>query len=266
MRPIMPLFSAVRPPLAAAYKKDWGRALGAFRKLMADKEDTVQVFEIMRALAGRAGPDGYHRLLTTPDGGRIAYERVELAERLMDRAWLDSFAPGTVGAAYAEFTARENLSAEGLAEESRKTTTGQVDAAHPYAWYGRRIRDIHDLWHILTGYGRDGLGEACLVAFSYAQTRSLGWAFIALGVALRGRGAEGRLLRRAIWEGYRRGRDAAWLPGEDYERLLAEPLEAARARLNLPAPAVYDAVPRAFRDGAVAPAAEPQPAERLQAA
>src|ERR1019366_570854 len=62
--------------------------------------------------------------VATPDGGRIAYERVELSKCLMDRAWLASFAPGTVGAAYAEFTARENLSAEGLAEESRKTTTG----------------------------------------------------------------------------------------------------------------------------------------------
>jgi ubiquinone biosynthesis protein COQ4 len=247
----MPVSGAARAPVATAYKKDWGRALGAFRKLMADKEDTVQVFEIMRALAGRSGPNGYLRLLATPEGGRIAFERVELSKHLMDRAWLESFAPGTAGAAYAEFTARENLSAEGLAEESRKTTTGLIDAAHPYAWYGRRIRDIHDLWHILTGYGRDGLGEACLVAFSYAQTGSLGWAFIALGVALRARGASGRLLRQAIWEGYRRGRRAAWLPGEDYERLMAEPLETARARLSLTSPTVYDSVPAAFRNGAV---------------
>jgi ubiquinone biosynthesis protein COQ4 len=35
---------------------------------------------------------------------------------------------------------------------------------------------VHDIWHVLTGYRRDALGEACLVAFSYAQTRGLGWA------------------------------------------------------------------------------------------
>ena len=40
-----------------------------------------------------------------------------------------------------------------------------------------------------------------------------------------------------------RGKASAWLPGEDYERLLAEPLESARRRLGLLPPAVYEAVP-----------------------
>jgi ubiquinone biosynthesis protein COQ4 len=241
--------SASRP--ANPFRMEWGKALNAFRKLMADKEDTVQVFEIMRALAGKSTPNGYQQLLTTPKGGRLAYERVELAERLMDRQWLNSFAPGTVGATYAEFTARENLSAEGLAEESRKGIDAQaIDMRHPVAWYGRRIRDVHDLWHILTGYGRDGLGEACLVAFSYPQTKSLGWAFIALGVWLRSGNAGDLPVRQAILEGYRRGKSAAWLPGEDYEALMAEPLEAARARLGLGRPAIYESIPAEYRDQA----------------
>ena len=175
----------------------------------------------------------------------------------MDRQWLASFAPGTVGAAYADFTARENLSAEGLAAESRKGMDPQaIDMRHPIAWYGRRIRDVHDLWHILTGYGRDGLGEACLVAFSYPQTKSLGWAFIAFGVWLRSGSADGALGRKAILEGYRRGKAAAWLPGEDYEALMAEPLEAARARLGLGRPAIYESIPAEVRDGSPAPAAD----------
>ncbi len=231
---------------ADAFRLQWGKAWRALQRLLADKEDTVQVFEIMRALSGKSTPMGYARLLNTPQGGRLAYQRLELAERLMDRAWVESFAPGTVGAAYAEFTARENLSAEGLAEESRKGAQA-VDALHPYAWYGRRIRDTHDIWHMLTGYGRDALGEACLVAFSYAQTKSLGWAFIALGAASRAGDTGGLPVRRAIWEGYQRGRKAAWLPGEDYERLLAEPIEAARARLNLAPAKLYDSIPPAMR-------------------
>ena len=44
------------------------RALRAVRRLIADKEDTVQVFEIMRALAGKAIPKGYRRLLTAARG------------------------------------------------------------------------------------------------------------------------------------------------------------------------------------------------------
>jgi ubiquinone biosynthesis protein COQ4 len=35
------------------------RALRAVRRLIADKEDTAQVFEIMRALSGNAIPKGY---------------------------------------------------------------------------------------------------------------------------------------------------------------------------------------------------------------
>ena len=150
----------------------------------------------------------------------------------MDDAWLDSFPAGSVGAAYRDFVRSENLSAEGLAEVSRQVH-GRAEVRHPSAWLGRRTRDVHDIWHILSGYHRDALGEACLVAFSYAQTRSLGWAFIALGAALRPRPNRGHPYARAIWQGYTRGKAAAWLLGEDYETLMFEPLDAARRRLGI---------------------------------
>ena len=47
-------------------------ALRAFRLLVQDKEDTVQVFRIVRALAGRALSNGFLKLLKTPEGGRQA--------------------------------------------------------------------------------------------------------------------------------------------------------------------------------------------------
>ena len=223
-------------------RRQWGVALKALNRLLSDKEDTGQVFEIMGALNGDSTLKGYRRLLTTPNGGRLAYERVELAPRLMDDAWLDSFAPDTLGGAYRDFVRSENLSAEGLAEISRQRQA-KVELRHPHAWFGRRTRDAHDLWHILTGYHRDGLGEACLVAFSYAQTGSLGWAVIAIGAALK----SSPLARRAIWQGFRRGQAAKWLAGEDYEQLMSEPLAAARRRLNLTPPTAYEAVPLAER-------------------
>ncbi len=231
----------------------WGVALKALRRLLNDKEDTNQVFEIMAALNGDSTAQGYRRLLDTLDGGRLAYERTELAPRLMDAAWLDSLAPGTVGAAYRDFVRSENISAEGLADISRERY-GKVEIPHPHAWFGRRTRDAHDLWHILSGYHRDGLGEACLVAFSYAQTGSLGWALIAVGAALRSRGGPKHPYIQAIWQGYQRGKAAKWLAGEDYERLMSEPLEVARRRLNITPATTYDAIPMADRDGAIAKA------------
>src|SRR5579859_7847567 len=179
-------------------KLDWGHALKSLRRLLNDKEDTTAVFEIMRALNGASTAKGYLKLLETREGGRIAYERREFAERLMDDAWLDAMPQGSVGAAYRSFIRAEQLSADGLAEISRQGAKA-VDEPHPYAWMGRRTRDVHDIWHILSGYHRDGLGEACLVAFSYAQTKGLGWALIAAGAAFRARNAKDHPYKRAIW-------------------------------------------------------------------
>lgn len=241
-------------PRPMSTKLDWGHAWRSLQRLLADKEDTRQVFEIMRALNGASTAKGYQRLLTTPEGGRIAFEQAEFAERLMDDAWLDSLPEGSVGAAYRTFIRTERLSADGLAEISREGRN-DIDEPHPYAWFGRRTRDVHDIWHILSGYHRDALGEACLVAFSYAQTKGLGWALIAFGAASRARKNRSQPYVKAIWQGYRRGRAARWLLGEDYEHLMAEPLDAARRRLGITPPTVYDSIPAEVRDRALPTAA-----------
>ena len=49
----------------------------------------------------------------------------------------------------------------------------------------------------------------------------------------------GTTYARAVLEGWRRGRQAGWLLGEDYEVLLNEPLDAARARLGIGAAPGY---------------------------
>jgi ubiquinone biosynthesis protein COQ4 len=242
-------------------RRDWGVALGALRKLMANKHDTEQVFVIMSALNADEDARLYQRLLATRSGGQIAYRRVELANRLMDRAWLARFAPDTVGGAYCAFLDATGYSAEGLAQISQAGGE-DIDTVHPYGWMGRRTRDVHDLWHILTGYKADEhLGEAALVAFSFAQLGGWGWAAIALASWLETLSdgpfnAQGR----AIWEGYRLGRKAEWLMGEDYERLLGERLVDARRRLRIGTPERYLAIPQAVRAASLGQG--PAPGER----
>lgn len=233
---------ATAPALDFDRRRDWKTAFRAMSRLFADPTDTVQVFLIMRALNAGSAEKNYNRLLRTPEGGRMAYEHLELITRLMDRSFLAQFAPGTVGAAYRAFLDKTGYTARGLAEVGEEVHgRGSSDIAHPYAWFGRRERDIHDIWHVLTGYQADDpLGELCLVAFTFAQTGGWGWGFIALMGSLKSlREPHGRLVRRAAWEGYRHGKQAAWLHGEDYVKLFAEPLEAARARLNIAEPSSY---------------------------
>jgi ubiquinone biosynthesis protein COQ4 len=223
------------------------RAFRAFRKLVRNKEDTTQVFEIMRALSGRSIGRGYNRMLKSLEGGRQAFLREELAHKLDDPVWLSRFEPGSLGAAYRAFREARGFTAEGLADEARKVAP-LVDAQHPVVWYSRRIRDVHDVWHVLTGYGTDALGEACVVSFSYAQTRNLGFAFIGWGAAREvQREAPSVPARRAVWQAYRNGRAARWLPGLDYEALFEQPLEAVRERLNIRPATVYEGVPDQLR-------------------
>ncbi len=235
-------------------RRDWGTAWAALRRLLADGNDTVQVFRIMRALNADTSHRNYARLLNEPGGGRIAYDHVELTERFSDRTWIDALPDNSVGAQYRAFLDRTGFSAQGLAEISAADNEGWRDAVHPVAWFGRRERDVHDIWHVLTGYtAEEHLGEACLVAFSYAQTGGLGWAAIGLGAALKSLRITGeRAFAKAVWEGYRHGRRARWLHAEDYEALLAEPLDAARRRLNIAEPVAYHAAQARLREQGLA--------------
>lgn len=229
-----------QPVYGTSRRRDWKSAWRALRRLLADSDDTHQAFLIMRALNADTPARQYRRLLATPGGGRIAFQRIELSELFSQPGFLSRFAAGTVGAAYRDFLGRTGYTAMGLADVSGAQEM-QDELEHPYGWFGRRERDVHDIWHVLTGYYADEpLGEACLIAFSYAQTDGLGWALISGGGALKSLNVTGETaFFRAVWEGYRNGKRAAWLSEEDYERLLHEPLASARRRLNIPDPVAY---------------------------
>ncbi len=111
------------------------------------------------------------------------------------------------------------------------------------------MRDVHDVWHVLTGYGTDALGEVCVVAFSYAQTRSLGFAVIALAGARQFQKARlGQPYGKAVREAWRNGRAAAWLPAVDYPALFAMSLDEARRVYKVAPNTAYQYIPPQYRD------------------
>ncbi len=214
------------------------RALRAIRNLIADPERTDQVFEVLDALSGDTQRQGLDRLGRTETGARLLREQRAVIDALKDRDALRAMPAGSLGRTYLDFMERENLAAEGLVDASRARADEETDPQQ--RWYNARLRDTHDLWHVVTGYGRDGFGEVCLLAFTYAQTHNRGIAAIAFfGTHEVSRELGLRRAWRATLEGFRRGRRAAWLPAQDWQALLALPLDAARQALGIEAPRHY---------------------------
>jgi ubiquinone biosynthesis protein COQ4 len=48
----------------------------------------------------------------------------------------------------------------------------KLDVKDDYSYIAMRMRQTHDIWHIITGFGTDLGGEVGLQAFTLAQTRS----------------------------------------------------------------------------------------------
>jgi len=230
------------------------RPMEAIRALVAlskDPQDTRQVFRAEAALRGNTGKRLFKRFVRTPVGAAVLADRRRLMDPLDDHAALARLPEGSLGRAYLAFMQEENLSAAGLVMVSEDEDLG-------LGADGRlvrdRIRDMHDLNHVIAGYGRDPLGELCLITFMYRQTGNRGYiviailavfAFLKSGGARKSTGAdlvERKVVKKAGWalvEAFMNGAKGAWLPGLDWESLLAEDLAGLRRRLGVAPPVTY---------------------------
>ncbi len=232
-------------PLLAPERKVSGfrplKVLHHFGKLVDDKEDTEQVFHIIEATKGRRSHAQARDFIRSPEGQRFLAEGVDIPAMLDDHArWADC-APNSVAAHYIAFMKREGLSAAGLVAESHRWAPPESLPRDQTQWYFDRLRDTHDLFHVLTGYGRDALGEVSLLGFSYEQNHNTGILFIAYAGARQIKKVSGTKapLFAAIKEGRKLGRAAAKIAHQDIAALMREDIGEARARLNIGKPEVY---------------------------
>jgi len=207
-------------------------AARAMRRLLDDPDDTAQVFRIIRALSGDSFERLYQRMLRDSSARRLLDEQRNILPALQDLERLRGLPEATLGREYARFVDREQITAEGLVEASN-TLDDTVFLDERARVLSRRLRDTHDLWHVVTGYQRDLFGEAALLAFTYAQIRNRGIGFIVL-IALMKAWREGyREAMRLMWNGYRRGRREGFFPAAYWEELLVLPLAEVRRMLKI---------------------------------
>ncbi len=213
----------------------------ALRALVRNKEDTGQVFKVIDALAGTTRRRSFQRLCDSPAGRNLLAARPNLLAALMDRTGLAALPAESLGRRYHDFTYGENLTADGLVAASQET--GPRGAwTQEEAWFGARMRDQHDLWHVVTGYGREAAGELALLAFTHAQTGNRGIAaIVAMGVYKARREAPDLPILKIVAEARARARACAWLPEQAWEELLALPLQEVRQRLRITPAHDYEA-------------------------
>ncbi|MGE0408187.1 MAG: Coq4 family protein [Amphiplicatus sp.] len=213
----------------------------AFLKFLHDKEDTAQVFRIFDCLDGPQSEKNFQRFAATEGGRRMMRENADLAPVLAQKEWLRALPAETLGGQYIRFMDAENIGAEGLVDYEKKANARSLKLEP-----GRRVfistgYQLHDVWHVLVGYGRDLVGEATVLAFTYGQLSIKG-----INLLSRTLGVKERLLNpkvpvfKILDEGERLGREAEWLLPQDWKKLLETPLDQARRDLNVGEPALYN--------------------------
>jgi ubiquinone biosynthesis protein COQ4 len=241
----LPIYDARRPVLRIRPRK----AFHHFRELLKDKERTDEVFRIFEALPWRGYPAAGITFLSSEYGQALRAREPYLPAILDDHAALRRTPAGSLAHAYCDFMEREGLSAQGLVEEFEKFAKDKPRFQDQFLWYLHRGRDSHDLLHVLTGYGRDGLGEACVLAFTYSQQPSPAHLFIGYmaGLNMKKTVKSSAPVLRAVREGQKLGKACPRLIETSITDLLPLPLEDVRRRLNITPARHYHEAHRVWR-------------------
>jgi ubiquinone biosynthesis protein COQ4 len=241
------------------------RALRNFRMLMKDKEDTAAVFRIFESLPSKEFLPRIAGLALSETGESLRRTEPVLPEILDDHASLRRTPKGSLAHAYCDFMESEGLTAAGLVAEAERS--GRPRYPDLVEWYLNRSRDTHDLFHVLTGYGRDALGEASVLLFTHGQNPSQGHLLIGYAGAANIRntvkGTKAPVMG-AVREAHKIGKGAPPLIAQPIRELLERPLEDVRATLRIPSPVKYRECHRIWQAEGIDPynlLASPKPAK-----
>ena len=213
---------------------DWRRALRAVKALRSRTDDIQYAFEVMIALDGGQMEAMFQRFLAEPGAASLLAERPSLLHTLADFDALRRLPAASFGRAYLRTMEVSGYGADGLRKASELAAGLEEILPGPdRQWFIERSGCIHDLLHVLTGYGQDWAGEASLLAFDCGlaplRARVVGLAGTALTAPWWPAFWVHRYLRRA----WLRGKRARIPLSYRWELALARPLNAVRRHLAI---------------------------------
>ena len=196
--------------------------------MLADSNRTLDIVEFeeitAQAQLRQLVADG---VFETAEGRALLDEQPHLADA--DFAALRRSPDGTLGREWVRF-----LDEHGLDPQLTRQPTPYTDDPR-CAYLMHRIRQSHDLWHVLLGLGTTGHEEVLVHAFSLAQTGLSSSVAIVLFGAMKHMVLEARwsVLRHDLQAAHRAGVRAAPLLAVYWERHLERDLEEVRAEYGL---------------------------------
>lgn len=231
------------------------KAYTHFRRFQQDKERTSEVFHVFEAMPWTTVGERTRDFLSTEEGRRIYRTEPNLPDILDDHEALRRFPAGTLAHDYCDYMESEGLSAAGLVHEYEVFRGDRPRLDDRVEWYNDRLRDTHDLLHILTGLGRDTFGEQCLLAFVFKQRPSIGHLTVGYlgGLLTLVHDKTGAPIWRAVRESRKHGKMSGRIAERSILDLLALPVDKARESLNIKPPQVYHEVQRIWHENGIDP-------------
>ena len=201
-------------------------ALKGITGMLRDPEHTDSVFDIEDGLRDTEAYDlALAHIVRHPATKRIVDERYLAAPTDIDA--LQKLAPGSLGHTYARHIVDHGFDADYFRKIAVKTDLDYVLM---------RVRQTHDIWHVITGFQPNRIDEIALKAFELAQLRRPMAAVIAAGGVMRYLFKEPEQLAEVLHGislGYRLGLAAEPLLAQRWELEFDVPMEAWRKRLNI---------------------------------
>ena len=224
----------------AKFKLKWRSVFNALRRLYKDPNDLEAVFIVFDNLSDKAFRRQYERFRKTATGSRVITTSESLVDSLSDMGRLQSMPVGSLGNGYAKFLGSVGYTASQFSDDTKGKAERPSDLG--LNAYIKWVRDQHDLTHEVTGYDRTQLGEVLLLWFLHGNATNLGYAVMAIPMALTHAVKKGWGVFPVVWEAYWHGRKARWFGGMDWPAMLELQVEDVRVDMEVREPVRYKAL------------------------